>query len=120
MAAQKPRLLLATGNAHKAREMKLLLGPLPIEILTFKDFPGIPAVEEDGKTLEENAAKKAVSGAHFSGLWTLADDTGLEVEALGGAPGVHSARYAGEGATYAGNVTKLLGAMSGVEPGRRR
>lgn len=115
-----PKLLLATGNAHKAREIRLVLSDLAAELLTFKDFPGIPAVEEDGGTLEENAAKKALSGARFSGLWTLADDTGLEVEALDGAPGVRSARYAGPDCDFEKNNRKLLLALEGVAARERR
>lgn len=113
------KLLLATGNAHKAREMREILGHLPVELATLADLPGIPEVVEDGKTLEQNAVKKAIGPALASGLWTLADDTGLEVAALDGRPGVYSARYAGPGCDFAANCAKLLDEMRSV-PGPRR
>lgn len=113
------KLLLATGNAHKAREITPLLRGLRAEIVTLKDYPGLPATIEDGRTLEENACKKALEGALATGEWTLADDTGLEVEALGGAPGVYSARYAGPGCDFRANIDKLLGALRGVPEGKR-
>lgn len=115
------KLLLATGNPHKAAEIRPLLASqgLEVELKTLKDFPEIPEPIEDGRTLEENARKKAVGPAKASGLWTLADDTGLEVEALGGAPGVYSARYAGEDCDFAANIDKLLRALSGIGAARR-
>ena len=115
-----PELLLATGNAHKAKEILLMLGNLPFRLKTLKDFPGMPEVEEDGGTLEANARKKAVAGAAYSGLWTLADDTGLEVGALGGRPGVNSARYAGPDCDFAKNNRKLLAELAGVKGDQRR
>ncbi|MBI5597160.1 MAG: RdgB/HAM1 family non-canonical purine NTP pyrophosphatase [Elusimicrobia bacterium] len=113
------KLLLATGNAHKAREMREILGGLPVELKTLADLPGIPPVVEDGRTLEQNAVKKAIGPALASGLWTLSDDTGLEVDALGGRPGVYSARYAGPDCDFAANCRKLLEEMRSV-PGPRR
>lgn len=113
------RLLLATRNPHKAREIGEMLRGLPIRLTTLEEFPGISEVEEDGATLEENARKKAASPARESGLWALADDTGLEVSALEGAPGVRSARYAGPDCDYAANNKKLLAELRGV-PARRR
>lgn len=113
------KLLIATGNAHKAREITPLLGGLDAEVVTLKDYPAIPATVEDGRTLEENACKKALEGALAAGVWTLADDTGLEVEALGGAPGVYSARYAGPGCDFAANVEKLLRELDGVPESER-
>ncbi len=114
-----PRLLLATRNQHKIRELARLL-PEGVELAGLDAFPEILETVEDQPTLEGNAAKKAREAASGSGLWALADDTGLEVEALGGSPGVLSARYAGPGCTYAENNRKLLAAMAGVPEGRRR
>ncbi|MFA6433668.1 MAG: RdgB/HAM1 family non-canonical purine NTP pyrophosphatase [Elusimicrobiales bacterium] len=115
----KPIVVLATRNRHKLGELLALIPGLELEFRTLADFPGAPEVVEDGKTLEENAVKKAGSAALFCGLWALADDTGLEVDALGGAPGVYSARYAGPGRSYADNNLKLLAELDGVPPGRR-
>ena len=108
------KLLLATGNDHKAREISALLARTRLELATLKDFPAVPAVVEDGRTLMENAVKKAVEPALVTGLWTLADDTGLEVEALDGRPGVFSARYAGPDCDFAANCRKLLSELEGV------
>jgi len=107
-------LVLATRNPHKVDELAAMLAGLPVSVLSFADFPDMPEVVEDGETLEENAAKKAVEVAAFTGLPALADDTGLEVDALGGAPGVHSARYSGENADGPRNNRKLLSELSGV------
>ena len=104
----KPRLLLASDNPKKRAELLALLGGLSIELLTPRDIGGLPPVEEDRATFAGNAAKKAISGARASKLWCLADDSGLEVEILGGAPGVRSARYAGAHGDDAGNNAKLL------------
>lgn len=114
------KLLLATGNEHKARELGALLGRTRLELTTLKEFPAVPPVVEDGRTLMENAVKKAVEPALATGLWALADDTGLEVEALGGRPGVYSARYAGPGCDFKANCEKLLGELEGVPPQARR
>jgi XTP/dITP diphosphohydrolase len=115
-------LLLATHNPHKREELrKILRGELSngIEILTLEDIqPPVGDVDETGTTLEENALIKARTIFEKTGIPSVADDTGLEVDALGGAPGVYSARYSGEGATYASNVLKLLDAMKGVEDRR--
>lgn len=113
------KLLIATGNKHKVREISSLLEGMSVELLSLADFPDIPEVVEDGVTLEENASKKALQPAQASGLWTLADDTGLEVDALGGAPGVYSARYAGEGCDFSANTQKLLKEMDGIAPEKR-
>ena len=112
-------LVLATGNPHKQQELKNLLADVGIKILSLKDFPGVPVIEEDGRTCRENAMKKAGKIAQFTGHWALADDTGLEVDALEGRPGVYAARYAGEQATYEDNCRKLLKEMEHVPPGRR-
>ncbi len=113
------KLLLATRNRDKVREIRSVLADLDVELICAADVPDLPEVEEDADTLEGNAIKKAMTLHKMTGLPTLADDTGLEVEALGGAPGVFSSRYAGPDATYADNVQKLLQAMRDV-PGSRR
>lgn len=112
-------ILLATRNPDKVRELAVLLGDLGIRIRTLADFPAAPEVEEDGTTCEANALKKAREIASATGLPSVADDTGLEVDALGGKPGVFAARYAGENATYEGNCRKLLKELEGVPPTRR-
>jgi XTP/dITP diphosphohydrolase len=106
-------LVLATRNAGKTREMCQLLRDFPVEIKNLDDFGPIPSVEEDGTTFDENAYKKASFTAKVLGLPALADDSGLEVDALGGAPGIHSARYAGPSATDAENNARLLREMEG-------
>ncbi len=112
-------LLIATHNPGKVREYRELLRDLPVR-LTFLDEVGIDdEVPETGRTFEENAVQKALAYARRSGLLTLADDSGLEVDALGGAPGVHSARYAGPHATDEDRIRKLLDALRGVPPERR-
>ncbi|MBM3286051.1 MAG: XTP/dITP diphosphatase [Candidatus Eisenbacteria bacterium] len=113
------RIVLATANRDKVRELRHALEGLAVEILTRDDFPGVPDVTEDGRTLEENALKKARALCAATGLVAVGDDTGLEVAALGGAPGVYSSRFAGAGATYAENVQKLLREMDGVPMERR-
>lgn len=110
------KLVLASANPDKVAEIEAILGstvellPRPAEL---------PDVVEDGDTLEDNARLKAVAVAQAAGAAAVADDTGLEVDALGGAPGVHSARYSGEGATYEDNVRKLLAELDGVPAERR-
>jgi XTP/dITP diphosphohydrolase len=111
--------VLATRNPDKGRELAALLQDLNIRIRTLAEFPDAPEVEEDGETCEANAIKKAVTIARVTGLPAAADDTGLMVEALGGRPGVHAARYAGEGATYESNCRRLLHELAGVPPERR-
>ena len=107
-------LVLATRNHNKVIELVALLGDLGIRIRTLDEFPDAPAVVEDGDTCEANAVKKARVIAEFTGLPAVADDTGLEVDALGGRPGVYAARYAGEDATYEDNCRKLLRELTGV------
>ena len=114
------QLLLATRNHHKTREIFRMLAGLPIDILSLSAFPGLPEVEEDEPTIEGNARKKALCCARAAGLWSLADDTALEVEALGGAPGVLSARYAGPACDYEANNRKLLAELSGLAPQARK
>jgi XTP/dITP diphosphohydrolase len=113
------QLVLATNNKDKVKEIKHLLEDLPITILTHDDFLEFPDVEETGDTLEANALLKAKAIAEFCELPALADDSGLEVDALGGAPGVYSSRYAGEDVTYEDNNRKLLKELHGVPPGKR-
>lgn len=108
------QLVLATHNRHKAEELTALLRGTPIEVLTLDAFPHIKDIVEDQQTLEGNALKKAREVFRQTGLPSLADDTGLEVVALDGAPGVFSARYAGNNATYEDNCKKLLAALNGV------
>ncbi len=112
-------LVLATRNRHKIEELVALLSGLGITIHTLDEFPDAPDVVEDGGTCEANAVKKARAIAEFTGLPAVADDTGLEVDALDGRPGVYAARYAGEGATYEDNCRKLLQELSGVPHERR-
>jgi XTP/dITP diphosphohydrolase len=112
-------LLVASRNKDKAHELVALLGDLPVAMCTLHDVEGVPEIVEDAETLEGNAIKKATVAFERTGLPSVADDTGLEVGYLQGAPGVYSARYAGPGASYADNVRKLIGALKGVPPRRR-
>jgi XTP/dITP diphosphohydrolase len=113
------KLLVATNNPGKVREFKKLLAGLPVEI-TFPAQEGLNLnVEESGETFADNAGLKARAYAQASGLLTLADDSGLEVDALGGAPGVRSARYAGPGAGDEDRYRKLLAALAGVPETQR-
>ncbi|NLW45439.1 MAG: XTP/dITP diphosphatase [Syntrophomonadaceae bacterium] len=110
----KARLVIASNNEKKKRELLQIIGDLDLEIATLKEFPQAPVVEEDGLTFQENAVKKAREIAEFTGCLTLADDSGLEVDALGGLPGVHSARFAGEPSDDERNNRKLLEMLEGV------
>ena len=112
-------VVLATRNQHKVEEICALLTELPITFLSLEAFPDLPEVVEDGKTCQDNAVKKARETAERTGHWALADDTGLEVEALGGSPGVYAARYAGESATYQDNCEKLLQELQNIPAGQR-
>lgn len=113
-------IVLASRNPHKIAELRQVLGPLGVELKSTGDFPELGEVEEDRPTLEGNAIKKARYVYGETGLPALADDTGLEVEALDGRPGVRSARYAGEGASDRENRLKLLEEMAGVKKEDRR
>ena len=113
------RIVVATRNRGKLREIREALAGLPVELVAADEIPGAPEVIEDGETFFDNAAKKGLTLARHSGLPALADDSGLEVDALGGAPGVYSARYAGEEATDAENIAKLLLELNG-RPGASR
>lgn len=110
------RFVLATANPDKAREIEDVLSEaaIDLELDLLRRPPDVPEVEETGETLEENARLKAVALCDATGLAAIADDTGLEVDALDGAPGVYSARYAGVHASYADNVRKLLAALEGT------
>jgi XTP/dITP diphosphohydrolase len=112
-------LLVATRSSHKLRELRELLDLHGTELVSLDDVGIRDDPEEDGATFETNAAIKARAGARIAGLPTLADDSGLEVDALGGAPGVRTRRYAGEQATDADNNAKLLAALRGLPPERR-
>lgn len=126
-AAGRARLLLATRNRAKWRECRALLTSLASthcdgsgpELLSLHEFPEAPEVEETGATFEENARLKAVSAARATGLPAIADDSGLVVDAIGGAPGVLSARFAGPGATDGENNARLLDMLEGVPEARR-
>src|SRR5690606_6465490 len=113
------RVVLATGNAGKLREISALLSPRGFEILSQAEL-GIDGAEETGSTFEENALLKARHAARAASLPALADDSGIEVDALGGRPGVHSARYAGPGATDADNITRLLAELAELPANARR
>ena len=112
-------ILVATSNPNKLREILDVIGSLPVEWSTLADHPPMPEPVEDGDTFEANAAKKALHYAAHCGSWVLADDSGLEVDALGLAPGVHSARYAGDAQDAAANNAKLIAALAGVPLDRR-
>ncbi|MCK4283417.1 MAG: XTP/dITP diphosphatase [Candidatus Brocadiae bacterium] len=113
------KLLIATANPEKRKELEALLAGLPVEVLTLRDRPDAPHVVEDGATLEENAAKKASETARACGVYAVADDSGLFVDALGGKPGVKSARYAGPDPTSEKLCRKLLLEMGSVPDGSR-
>jgi XTP/dITP diphosphohydrolase len=115
----KPRLLLATDNRGKMREYRSLLRGITLEIVTPADLAIAVKVEEAGASFEENAALKALAAARRSGLLSLADDSGLEVDALAGAPGPLSARYAGEGATDTDRINFLLSKLKNVPEDKR-
>lgn len=113
-------LLIATRNSGKFDELRSMLSTTGIGLVSLADFDDVPDPEECGSTFAENARIKARGYALACGVWTLADDSGLEVEALGGAPGVRSARYAGEGAGDRDRIGKLLGEMERAGAGSRR
>ncbi len=112
-------LLVATTNEGKFAEVRAFLQEFPLRILSLRSLVGPPAVIEDGRTFEENALKKARALAEFSHLITLADDSGLEVDALNGAPGINSARYAGMDADDGRNNAKLLRELAAVAVEKR-
>lgn len=110
-------ILIASRNKGKIVEVQQILHDLPVKFLSLLDLPGAPNTVEDGLTFAENARKKAVESAKFSGEWTLADDSGLEVDALDGRPGIHSGRWSGGGDEP--NNDKLLADLRGVPPPAR-
>ena len=111
------QLLAATGNPHKVQEFLSMIPDLQdrVRILTIPDIPGFPALREDGTSFEENSAMKACQASRYADMAAFADDSGLEVRALGGAPGIFSARYAGENASDADRIAKLLENMKDKE-----
>ena len=113
-------LLLATGNEGKIREVKQMLKGLGLKILLLKDFPHLPRLNEEGMTCRENAIYKARTVCELTGKLTLADDSGLEVSALGGKPGVYSAHFAGEGASDKENNCQLLKLLGELPLSRRK
>ena len=113
------RLLLATRNRNKVTEMQHALAGTGWQVVMLSDLKDMPDVVEDGGTLEENARKKARSAAKRAKMWVLAEDAGLEVDALGGEPGVHSARYCGDGASDADRMRKVLDRIIAVPDDRR-
>lgn len=114
------RLVLASHNAKKTAELRAILEPMGMELKNLSDFPDAPEPVENGATFEENALIKARSALAHTGLAALADDSGLAVDALGDAPGVRSARYAGEDASDSENNALLLKNLTGMPPERRR
>lgn len=112
-------VVLATNNEHKIREITEIMAGLPVKILSKKDFEQFPDVDETGQTLEENAILKAAETYKATGIIAVADDTGLEVDALDGRPGVYSARYAGPGCSFADNNRKLLEEMKDMPEEKR-
>jgi XTP/dITP diphosphohydrolase len=113
------KLVLATANPDKAAEIRAVLRDAGLDVELVARPGDVPEVDETGTTLEDNARLKAVALCGATGLPAVADDTGLEVDALGGAPGVYSARYAGEDVTYADNVAKLLRGLAGLDAAAR-
>lgn len=109
------KILIASRNAHKIQEIREIFDLPGVEWVSTAAFPDLADVVEDGDTFEANAVKKATELARATGLWALADDSGLEVTALGNAPGVYSARYAGEPCNHANNNAKLLRELSGIQ-----
>ena len=112
-------IVLATRNIYKIKEIRKILGELKVKISSALDFPGLEEIEEDKETLEGNATKKALVTSKFTNTLAIADDSGLEVDALEGRPGVYSARFAGKDATYNDNNKKLLELMAYVSPRSR-
>jgi len=117
---EKKIILVATRNPGKFQEFKNFFKDLPVELLSLRDFPEVGEIDEPYSSFEENARHKAIICLKKTGLFSLADDSGLEVEALRGAPGVRSARFAGENATDQENNQKLLEVLKGLEPEKRK
>lgn len=119
MVTASRRIVIATRNAKKGAELRALLAPCGVEVIGLADLPDVPEVVEDGATFAENAAKKAVHVAVHLGCWTLGEDSGLEVDALQGAPGVYSARFSGPGATDDANNMRLVRELADVPEQQR-
>ncbi len=113
-------LVIATRNEKKEKEIKNLVKDLGMVITSLKDYPQLPEIKEDEDTYTGNAVKKAESVAAFTNKWTLADDSGLEVDALNGQPGIYSARFAGKEQDDRANIRKLLRLMKDVPQGKRQ
>lgn len=118
-SAQLERLLIATRNKGKIAEFADLLRPLDVPLATLADFPDLAAPEETGETFAENAAIKAAYYARHSGEWAIADDSGLEIDFLDGAPGVHSARYGGEDWSYQEKMALVLSRLAAAKEHER-
>jgi len=114
------QLVIATRNQHKLKEIRTLLRGLPVKVVSLEGFKGVPEVKEDRKTLEANAKKKALIVSDFLKKLVVADDSGLEIKALGGRPGVFSARFSGKGATYSSNNEKVLRLLKGMPLSKRK
>jgi len=112
-------IVVATNNRHKVDEISAILKGTPVRLIPLSDYPDAPELKEEGATYAENAIHKALTVARFTGKWALGDDTGLEVDALDGQPGLYSARYAGEGVTFDDNKRKLLQEMETVPTEKR-
>ena len=113
------KLIIATHNSDKEKELKSVLDDFPVEVMSLDQFPEIGEIEETGSTLYENAKLKAVTVNKIKNLPCLGDDTGLEVDALNGAPGVYSSRYAGKNVSYEDNVMKLLSELRSTPSEKR-
>ena len=113
------KIVIATSNKHKVSEISVKIQPFFDEILSLADFPEIGEIVEDGNTIEENSFIKSRASFDHTKIASVADDTILEVDALNGAPGLYTARYAGESATYEENMTKLLERLDGIEDSHR-
>ncbi len=116
---EKQTIIIASENKGKVRELKALLEGMEVDLRSLSDYPDAPHVEENGRTFLENAFIKARTISDFTGMTVIADDSGLEVDALGGRPGIYSARYAGDTATDEENICKLLYEMGSVPEGKR-
>ncbi|HNZ88543.1 MAG: Non-canonical purine NTP pyrophosphatase [Candidatus Cloacimonetes bacterium ADurb.Bin003] len=108
-------ILIATHNPDKLKELEELVNPLKLRLHFLRELPGFYPTEEDQETLQKNAMKKALEAAKYSGLITLADDTGLFIEALNGAPGIMSARFAGNSCSYSDNRQKVLRLLQNIQ-----
>ncbi len=120
LMTEPQEILIATRNSGKLQELQELLYGFPFQLRSLNDFPFSTEVEETGSSFADNAVLKAREYARQTGLWTLADDSGLEVDALGGAPGIFSARYGGAGASDADRIAKLLEELSRTKDAARR